>query len=72
MAGSYEQATLVSPKPFLELNNQGQILRFELQKDEHRLGRDRDWADLEVPLNWEVFSRKQAVFKKEGEDYRNF
>lgn len=72
MAGSYEQATLVSPKPFLELNNQGQILRFELQKDEHRLGRDRDWADLEVPLDWEVFSRKQAVFKKEGEDYRIF
>jgi ABC transport system ATP-binding/permease protein len=70
MAGSFEQATLVSPQPFLELNNRGHILRLYLQKDEHRLGRGRDWADLEVPIGWEVFSRKQAVLKKEGEDYR--
>ncbi|EHC10105.1 FHA modulated ABC efflux pump with fused ATPase and integral membrane subunits [Fischerella thermalis JSC-11] len=70
MTGSFEQATLVSPQPFLELNNKGQTLRLYLQKDEHRLGRGREWADLEVPIGWEVFSRKQATLRKEGGDYR--
>ncbi len=70
MTGSYEQATLVSPQPFLELNNQGQTLRLYLKEDEHRLGRGHGWADLEVPTGWDVFSRRQAILRKEGEDYR--
>ncbi|ARV61531.1 maltooligosyl trehalose synthase [Nostocales cyanobacterium HT-58-2] len=70
MTGRFEQATLVTPQPYLELNSQGQILRLNLDKDVHRLGRGRDWADLEVPMGWEVCSRKQAILQKEGKDYR--
>ncbi|MDJ0774301.1 MAG: ATP-binding cassette domain-containing protein [Mastigocoleus sp. MO_167.B18] len=64
--------TLFRPQPFLELENQGQRLRLDLEKLEHRLGRGREWADLDVPIGWEVVSRKQATLRKEGEDYRIF
>ncbi len=70
MTNSFEKPTLVTPKPFFELNNQGQILRFELQRDEHRLGRDRGWADLGVPADWQVCARMQAILRQEGENYR--
>ncbi|MBD2772795.1 ATP-binding cassette domain-containing protein [Iningainema tapete] len=70
MSGRFEQITQVNT-PVVELNNQGQIIRLELEKDEHRLGRDRNWADLEVPdTGWEVLSRKQAIFHLEGKNYR--
>ncbi|MFH7025795.1 MAG: ATP-binding cassette domain-containing protein [Heteroscytonema crispum UTEX LB 1556] len=73
MSGSFEESTIVNPQPFIELNNKGQILRFELKEDVHRLGRDRDWADLEVTtIGWEVLSRRQAVFRKEGPNCRIF
>ncbi|NMG07364.1 hypothetical protein DP117_10925 [Brasilonema sp. UFV-L1] len=39
MNGSFEQATLVSPQPYLELNSQDLTLRLNLKKDIHRLGR---------------------------------
>lgn len=61
MTHSFDKPTLVSPQPYLELDNQGQILRLYLQQDEHRLGRGLDWADLDVPIGWEVVSRKQAI-----------
>jgi ABC transport system ATP-binding/permease protein len=66
------QTTIVnSPTPFIELNNQGKILRFRLEQDCWQLGRDLNWATGEVPnVGWEVLSRRQAVFKREGEDYR--
>ncbi|MGB3759152.1 MAG: FHA domain-containing protein, partial [Rivularia sp. (in: cyanobacteria)] len=72
MTHSFDKPTLVSPQPYLELNNQGQILRLYLKEDEHRLGRGLEWADLGVPVGWEVVSRKQAVLKKEGSVYRLF
>ena len=72
MAGNFEQPTQVTPKPFLEINNQGQVLRLDLEKPEHRLGRGREWADLDVPIGWEVCSRRQAIFIKEGDEYRIF
>lgn len=72
MIHSFDKPTLVSPEPYLELNNQGQVLRLYLKEDEHRLGRGREWADLDVPVGWEVVSRKQAVLKREGKDYRLF
>ncbi|MEO0687221.1 MAG: FHA domain-containing protein, partial [Cyanobacteria bacterium J06649_11] len=72
MAHSFDKPTLVSPEPYLELNNQGQILRLYLKEDEHRLGRGLEWADLDVPVGWEVVSRKQAILKKEGKEYRLF
>jgi ABC transport system ATP-binding/permease protein len=66
------QTTLVSiPAPFIELNNQGQILRFRLERDCWQLGRDQHWTHAEIPLvGWEVLSRRQAVLHREGEDYR--
>jgi hypothetical protein len=55
---------------WLELEYQGQIRRFQLYKDEHRLGRDPAWSDLQIPTSWEVISRHHAILQKEGEDYR--
>jgi ABC-type multidrug transport system ATPase subunit/pSer/pThr/pTyr-binding forkhead associated (FHA) protein len=52
---------LDNASPYLELNNQGQVLRFQLNQPEHRLGREQGWADLLVPeMGWEVVSRRQA------------
>ena len=73
MTGTFQQATVVAPQPTLELNNRGQILQFELYRDLHHLGRDPDWADLMVtPGGWTVVSRRQALLKREGADYRIF
>ncbi|NET37701.1 MAG: FHA domain-containing protein [Cyanothece sp. SIO1E1] len=55
---------------WLELENKGKIRRLQLQKDEHRLGRDSIWADLTVPDDWEVLSRHHAILHKEGGEYR--
>jgi len=70
MNSRFEEITHVNPQSFLILNNQGKTLQLPLEKNEHRMGRDRDWADLEVYIDWEVVSRRQAIFKKEGGDYR--
>lgn len=72
MMSTADQTTLVSQtQPFIELNNCGEILRFQLQDAEYQLGRDRTWSDLEIPqIGWEVLSRQQAILQREGEDYR--
>lgn len=71
MTGSFAEQTIVNPHPFIELNNQGQILRLDLKEEVHRLGRDPQWSDLEIPESgWTVLSRRQAVLQKEGKDYR--
>jgi ABC-type multidrug transport system ATPase subunit/ABC-type multidrug transport system permease subunit len=72
ISSTAHQTTVVSQaQPFIELNNQGEILRFQLQKVEYRLGRDRTWSDLEIPQRgWEVLSRQQAILQREGENYR--
>lgn len=54
----------------LELEYQGQIRRCQLNKDEHHLGRDLKWSDINIPTSWEAISRKHAILRKEGEDYR--
>ncbi len=59
-----------STQNWLELECQGQIRRFLLDKEEHRLGRDSKWSDLHIPDDWEVVSRHHAILRKEGEDYR--
>lgn len=57
-------------QPYIELNNNGQIIRFNLSEQEHRLGRDTTWADLVVPsTDWNVVSSRHAVFRKEGAKY---
>lgn len=58
-------------QPYLELNNQGQIYRFDLQQEIHRLGRDPSWADLAMPESgWEVLSSRHAVLRRETDYYR--
>lgn len=73
MTNQFQQVTVVNSVPTLKLNKAGQIIRFELFKDTHRLGRDPDWSDLTIGLaNWSIVSRRQATLKREGDDYRIF
>jgi ABC transport system ATP-binding/permease protein len=58
---SLQTRTVLDSHPFLELNNQGQIIYLELKKTQHILGRDPNIADLLLPQHWEVASRCQAV-----------
>ncbi|MEH2434452.1 MAG: ATP-binding cassette domain-containing protein [Nostoc sp.] len=55
---------------YLVLEKQGSILRFELNRSQHIIGRDRTIADLVVPEDWAVVGKCQATLKQEGEDYR--
>ena len=57
-------------KPYLEINNKGQVIYLELTAQRHILGRDREKSDLIVPKDWKVIGRIQAVLEKEGENYR--
>ncbi|QLE54520.1 ATP-binding cassette domain-containing protein [Nostoc sp. TCL26-01] len=56
--------------PYLTLEKQGSILQFELNKQQHIIGRDRTVADLVVSEDWQVVGRFQALLQREGEDYR--
>ncbi len=67
---SLQTRTVLDSNPFLELNNQGQIIYLELKKQQHILGRDPNLADLLLPQHWEVASRCQAVLRQDGADYR--
>ena len=63
---------LSSASPQIELNNQGETIKFNLTESFHFLGREPNKPEpvgLVVPQNWEVVSRVQAYFRKEGEDY---
>ena len=70
MTGKTGPNTVLSTNPYLELNNQGQILHLELKKPVHNLGRDVTKADLVVPDEWQVISRCQALLRRVGEDYQ--
>jgi ABC-type multidrug transport system ATPase subunit/pSer/pThr/pTyr-binding forkhead associated (FHA) protein/ABC-type multidrug transport system permease subunit len=73
MVNNFQQGTVVAPQPILELKNHGQVLRFELSENVHRLGRDPDWADLKIRVRgWSILSRRQALLRREGDDYRIF
>lgn len=74
MMNSLDPATvLASSEATLELSNGKEILRFELTHDFHRLGRDSSWADLLVDgESWSVLSRRQALLKREGNNYHIF
>lgn len=69
---AFRPATVMSSQPFLELRNQqGVTKRFYLHDRTHQLGRDRDWADLEISdEGWEVVSKHHAVLTREGQHYR--
>jgi len=60
--------------PLLELRNKkGQVQKFYLSGDCHKLGRDPNWADLKVADDdWEVLSNQHSIFQKESDSYRIF
>lgn len=51
---------MVFSNPYLQINNRGEILNFELNRSQHILGRDPSLADLSVPDSWQLISRVQA------------
>lgn len=69
MTGRTRKPTALSSHPYLELNNQGEILHFELTQDRHILGRDQTHADLLLPPDWQVISAYHAVIRKIGESH---
>jgi ABC transport system ATP-binding/permease protein len=64
--------TFPSNSPFLQINNQGQTIKLDLTQQQHTLGRDPQLADLAVPESWQIISRKQATFRRDGQDYYVF
>jgi len=67
-----KDTVLSIPQAVLELKNyEGQIQQFELKGNQHRLGRDRQWADFKVPeTGWDVLSKRHAILKQENNSYR--
>ncbi|MEB3280023.1 MAG: ATP-binding cassette domain-containing protein [Lyngbya sp.] len=69
MTGGTGKQITFKTSPYLELNNQGEIIHFELTQDRHLLGRDRQSVDLIVPPQWQVISGCHAVFHRVGNSY---
>ncbi|PSB04863.1 ATP-binding cassette domain-containing protein [Merismopedia glauca] len=64
------QKTVFGDRPYLVLNHQGQTLPpLLLTSNMHRLGRDRQRADLVVPDDWRVLSGCHATLRQAGGDY---
>lgn len=58
---------------WIELERQdGQSIQLTLNKESHKIGRDPVWSDVEIPLSWEVLSRRHAILKREESGYRIF
>ncbi|MCC3439744.1 ATP-binding cassette domain-containing protein [Microcoleus sp. PH2017_05_CCC_O_A] len=70
MTGQTHKKTNLIASPYLEIDYQGEVVRLELTKTEHVLGRNPQQADLLVPKDWEKLSRCQAILRQEGDDYR--
>ena len=64
--------TVIGNSPFLEVNNQGQIVNLELTGAQHIFGRDPSTADKFVPDSWQIVSRRQATLRQDGDDYYIF
>ena len=60
-------STQVYKYPYLSIDNQGQVVRFDLTKSQHILGRDPSVADLSLPDSWQVVSRRQATICHDGD-----
>lgn len=56
--------------PYIRLEKQGNIIHFELNQQQHIIGREQSLADLVVPEDWQVVGRCQALLYKDGDDYR--
>lgn len=63
------QSTIISKHPYLEANNQGQLIKLNLTKNQHLLGRDPQKSDLTLPPEWRVISSCHAILKKAGDEY---
>ena len=64
------ELTELDTNPYIELNNQGQIEKFDLTREKYYLGRDPNWSTIPIPKSWTVMSRRQAIIVKEGNEYR--
>jgi len=66
------QATIVEGDPYIELKNkQGDKRYLYLTGDTHRIGRDAEWSDIEIPdVGWEVLSRRHVTIRRDGLAYR--
>lgn len=70
MTGNYFKETVVNTEPYIELDNQGLKKTFHLSREINYLGRDPQWANLQVPKEWNIISRKQAIIEKDGNNFR--
>ncbi len=72
MSGNYTKETVLATvgRPYIELNNQGQKKILNLTQDINYLGRDPEWANMQVPREWKVVSRRQAIIAQEGNNFR--
>ena len=73
MASNYFQGkteTIVGTQPYVELDNQGQKIILPLVKGTNYLGRDPGWANMQVPREWNIISRKQAIIEQEDHNFR--
>ncbi len=64
--------SVIRQPPFIELQSQGQTLKFDLKGDRHVLGRDPQQCDLVVPPDWSIISSCHAVLKRMGSEYEIF
>lgn len=70
MTGNYSNRTVVNTDPYIELDNQGRKEILNLKEGVNYLGRDPSWASIQVPQDWNVVSRKQAMIEKDGDGFR--
>ncbi|MGD1918966.1 MAG: FHA domain-containing protein, partial [Pleurocapsa sp.] len=70
MTGNYSNRTVVNTDPYIELDNQGRKEILNLKEGVNYLGRDPSWASIQVPQDWNVVSRKQAMIEKDGGGFR--
>ena len=73
MTSNYSRETVlttVDTEPYIELDNQGQREILRLTQELNYLGRDPSWANLATPTTWNIISRKQAIIKREGKNFR--
>jgi ABC transport system ATP-binding/permease protein len=64
--------TVIGFSPQIQMNWRGQAISFDLSQPEHLMGREPAQpppVGLVVPVEWELVSRHQAVFRRVDNDY---
>jgi ABC transport system ATP-binding/permease protein len=64
--------TIIGNSPQIQLDWQGKTISFNLNQPEHFMGRRLKQpppVGLVVPVEWELISRHQAIFRQVGNDY---